>query len=52
LDGFSFAGDFLLFFNESGNFGHRYWSFKENDRFPDSPDFENFPDFWTGRDVR
>ena len=25
---------------------------KENVRFPDSPDFENLPDFWTGRDVR
>ena len=25
---------------------------KENVRFPDSPDFENLPDFRTGRDVR
>ena len=25
---------------------------KENFRFPDSPDFENSPDFLTGRDVR
>ena len=25
---------------------------KENVRFPDSPDLENFPDFRTGRDVR
>ena len=25
---------------------------KENVRFPDSPDFEIFPDFQTGRDVR
>ena len=25
---------------------------KENVRFPDSPDFETFPDFQTGRDVR
>ena len=25
---------------------------KEKVRFPDSPDFEKFPDFRTGRDVR
>ena len=25
---------------------------KENVRFPDSPDFQNLPDFRTGRDVR
>ena len=25
---------------------------KENVRFPDSPDFENFPDFLTRRDIR
>ena len=25
---------------------------KENVRFPDSPDFENLPEFRTGRDVR
>ena len=25
---------------------------KENVRFPDGPDFENLPDFRTGRDVR
>ena len=25
---------------------------KENVRFPDSPDFENLPDFRTGRNVR
>ena len=25
---------------------------KENVRFPDSPDFDNLPDFQTGRDVR
>ena len=25
---------------------------KENILFPDSPDFENLPDFRTGRDVR
>ena len=25
---------------------------KENVRFPDSPDFDNLPDFRTGRDVR
>ena len=25
---------------------------KENVRFPDSPEFENLPDFRTGRDVR
>ena len=25
---------------------------KENVRFPASPDFENLPDFRTGRDVR
>ena len=24
---------------------------KENVRFPDSPDFENLPDFRTGRDL-
>jgi len=25
---------------------------KENAQFPDSPDFENFPDYQAGRDVR
>jgi hypothetical protein len=24
----------------------------KNVQFPDSPDLENFPDYWTGRDVQ
>ena len=29
-----------------------FFSIFKNVRFPDSPDFENLPDFRTGRDVR
>ena len=38
-------GDFFSIFKSPA-------SRKENVRFPDSPEFENSPDFGTGRDVR
>jgi hypothetical protein len=43
-----------IFFFLSSTFksGKSPASGKENVRFPDSPDFENLPDFRTGRDVR
>ena len=40
--------DFFSIFNSSKSPA----TGKENVRFPDSPDFENFPDFRTGRDVQ
>ena len=51
----------LLFENYTNNFFEFFFIFKssyspasgyENIRFPDSPDFEKFPDFRTERDVQ
>ena len=44
---FSFLDFFFLIFRSFKSPA----SGKENVRFPDSPDFENSPDFRTGRDV-